>query len=185
MKPITRRAAIVTGLASAGGFLLTRKLGELPPTYGHILRMADNVTYAAHRVLLPGQSLAREYGHGDISSFPAIGTTSPADVGRPAETLAERLERPGGRQQRRQRREVRQSVTGAGASLGRCRARRSSRLPGLRPVAGLGASRVLDLGVDRADVEVDDSVVRRRRVARGEVASDVLRDPAIPPAPAT
>ena len=41
MKPITRRAAIVTGLASAGGFLLTRKLGELPPTYGHILRVAD------------------------------------------------------------------------------------------------------------------------------------------------
>jgi DMSO/TMAO reductase YedYZ molybdopterin-dependent catalytic subunit len=83
MKPITRRAAIVTGLASAGGFLLTRKFGELPPTYGHILRMADNVTYAAHRVLLPGQSLVKEYTHGDISSFPAIGTTSPADLGRP------------------------------------------------------------------------------------------------------
>ena len=82
MKPITRRAAIVTGLASAGGFLLTRMLGELPPTYGNILRMADNVTYAAHRALLPGQSLAREYGHKDISSFPAIGTTNPADVGK-------------------------------------------------------------------------------------------------------
>ena len=92
MKPITRRAAIVTGLASAGGFLLTRKLGELPPTYGHILRMADNVTYAAHRVLLPGQSLAREYGHGDISSFPAIGTTSPADVGRPLSDAYGRLQ---------------------------------------------------------------------------------------------
>jgi DMSO/TMAO reductase YedYZ molybdopterin-dependent catalytic subunit len=92
MKPITRRAAIVTGLASAGGFLLTRKLGELPPTYGHILRMADNVTYAAHRVLLPGQSLAREYGHGDISSFPAIGTTSPADAGRPLSDAYGRLQ---------------------------------------------------------------------------------------------
>jgi DMSO/TMAO reductase YedYZ molybdopterin-dependent catalytic subunit len=92
MKPITRRAAIVTGLASAGGFLLTRKLGELPPTYGHILRMADNVTYAAHRVLLPGQSLVREYGHGDISSFPAIGTTSPADVGRPFSDAYGRLQ---------------------------------------------------------------------------------------------
>ena len=92
MKPITRRAAIVTGLASAGGFLLTRKLGELPPTYGHILRMADNVTYAAHRVLLPGQSLVKEYTHGDISSFPAIGTTSPADVGRPLSDAYGRLQ---------------------------------------------------------------------------------------------
>jgi hypothetical protein len=79
---ISRRAALVTGLAGAGGYLLTRNLGELPPTYGHILRMADNMTYAAHRVLLPGQSLAREYSRGDVSSFPAIGTTSPADVGR-------------------------------------------------------------------------------------------------------
>jgi DMSO/TMAO reductase YedYZ molybdopterin-dependent catalytic subunit len=79
---ISRRAALVTGLAGAGGYLLTRNLGELPPTYGHILRMGDNLTYAAHRVLLPGQSMAREYGRGDISSFPAIGTTSPADVGR-------------------------------------------------------------------------------------------------------
>ena len=92
MKPITRRAAIVTGLASAGGFLLTRTLGELPPTYGHILRMADNVTYAAHRVLLPGQSLVKEYTHGDISSFPAIGTTSPADNGRPLSDAYGRLQ---------------------------------------------------------------------------------------------
>ena len=95
MKPITRRAAIVTGLASAGGFLLTRKIGELPPTYGHILRVADNVTYAAHRALLPGQSLAKEYGHGDISSFPAIGTTSPADVGRSGSEAYARLQRDG------------------------------------------------------------------------------------------
>jgi DMSO/TMAO reductase YedYZ molybdopterin-dependent catalytic subunit len=80
---ITRRRALVTGLASAGGFLLTRNLGTLPPTYGHILRLGDNLTYAAHRVLLPGQSLVKEYSRGDISSFPAIGTTSPADLAKP------------------------------------------------------------------------------------------------------
>lgn len=90
---ISRRTAMVTGLAGAGGYLLTRNLGELPPTYGHILRMADNVTYTAHRVLLPGQSLAREYSRGDISSFPAIGTTSPADVGRSGSETYARLER--------------------------------------------------------------------------------------------
>ena len=82
MKPrlISRRTAIVAGLASAGGFLLTRNVGELPPTYGHILRMGDNLTYVAHRVLLPGQSLVREFARADISSFPAIGTTNPASL---------------------------------------------------------------------------------------------------------
>lgn len=82
MKPrlISRRTAIVAGLASAGGYLLSRNMGELPPTYGHILRMGDNLTYVAHRVLLPGQSLVREFTRADISSFPAIGTTNPASL---------------------------------------------------------------------------------------------------------
>jgi len=86
MKPsrlITRRHAIVTGLASMGGLLLPGCSRERPPTYGHILRMGDNLTYAAHRALLPGQSLAREYRHGDITSMPAIGTTNPADPRQP------------------------------------------------------------------------------------------------------
>lgn len=91
----SRRGAILTGLAGAGGFLLTRDVGAMPPTYGHILRLGDNLTYAAHRALLPGQSLAKEYGRGDISSFPAIGTTSPADVGRSGSEAYARLHRDG------------------------------------------------------------------------------------------
>ena len=91
----SRRGAILTGLAGAGGFLLTRDVGAMPPTYGHILRLGDNLTYAAHRALLPGQSLAKEYSHGDISSFPAIGTTSPADVGRSGSEAYARLHRDG------------------------------------------------------------------------------------------
>jgi DMSO/TMAO reductase YedYZ molybdopterin-dependent catalytic subunit len=79
---ITRRRALITGLASVSGLLLPRYFKGLPPTYGNILRMGDNVTYAAHRALLPGQSLVREYGHRDISSFPAIGTTNPAVLNR-------------------------------------------------------------------------------------------------------
>lgn len=51
----------------------------LPPTYGSILRMGDNLTYVAHRALLQGQSLAREYRHADVSSFPAVGTTNPSE----------------------------------------------------------------------------------------------------------
>jgi DMSO/TMAO reductase YedYZ molybdopterin-dependent catalytic subunit len=41
--------------------------------------MGDMLTYVAHRTLLPGQSLVREYEFRDISSFPAIGTTNPAN----------------------------------------------------------------------------------------------------------
>ena len=97
MKPrlISRRTALVAGLASAGGYLLTRNLGELPPTYGHILRMGDNLTYVAHRTLLPGQSLVREFTRADISSFPAIGTTNPAKVDRSGSEEFARLHHDG------------------------------------------------------------------------------------------
>jgi DMSO/TMAO reductase YedYZ molybdopterin-dependent catalytic subunit len=73
----TRRQAIVAGLASVGGLSLARFPSDLPPTYGSLLRMGDTLTYAAHRVLLPQQSLVREYSSKDITSFPATGTTNP------------------------------------------------------------------------------------------------------------
>ena len=66
-----------------GGLLLPGCSKTLPPTYGNLLRMGDVLTYTAHRTLLPGQSLAREYSHKDISSVPAIGTTNPADPDTP------------------------------------------------------------------------------------------------------
>jgi DMSO/TMAO reductase YedYZ molybdopterin-dependent catalytic subunit len=45
--------------------------------------MGDALTYVAHRTLLPSQSLVKEYQSKDISSFPAIGTTNPADAAKP------------------------------------------------------------------------------------------------------
>ena len=80
---ITRREALITGIASVGGLLLSGCSKKLPPTYGNILRMGDTFTYAAHQVLLPGESLVKEYTHGDISSFPATGTTDPGDPNKP------------------------------------------------------------------------------------------------------
>lgn len=74
---ITRRRAIITGLASFGGLILTRYPKDLPPTYGNLLRMGDTLTYATHRVLLPRQSLVKEYSREAITSFPATGTTDP------------------------------------------------------------------------------------------------------------
>ena len=52
---ITRRRAIVAGLASIGGLFAVGRPKDLPPTYGNLLRVGDTLTYAAHRVLLPGQ----------------------------------------------------------------------------------------------------------------------------------
>jgi DMSO/TMAO reductase YedYZ molybdopterin-dependent catalytic subunit len=78
-KIVASRRALITGLASAGGLLLTGCSKELPPTYGNILRMGDLLTYEAQRLLLPSNSLAKEYDRRDISSIPAIGNTNPAD----------------------------------------------------------------------------------------------------------
>ena len=80
-KLLTRRHVLLGGLASMGGLLLPGCSKTLPPTYGNLLRMGDVLTYAAHRTLLPGQSLAREYSREEISSIPAVITTNPADAG--------------------------------------------------------------------------------------------------------
>lgn len=78
---MTRRQALAAGLSSLGAALMLPGCSKpLPPTYGNILRMGDQLTYVAHRALLPGQSLAKEYSFGDISSMPATGTTNPADT---------------------------------------------------------------------------------------------------------
>lgn len=72
------RRAFITGMASSAGVLLAGCSRTDPPTYGHVLRMGDLLTYKAHRLLLPAHSLAREYDYADISSVPAIGTTNPS-----------------------------------------------------------------------------------------------------------
>lgn len=80
---MTRRKMLLTGVTALGGLLLPGCSRKLPPTYGNILRMGDTLTYAAHRTLLRGESLAREYSTDDITSFPAIGTVDPGEPGKP------------------------------------------------------------------------------------------------------
>jgi DMSO/TMAO reductase YedYZ molybdopterin-dependent catalytic subunit len=80
---LTRREALITGATALGGLFIGGCTKPLPPTYGNLLRMGDNLTYLAHRALLPGQSLAKEYSWSDISSFPATGTVNPADSSKP------------------------------------------------------------------------------------------------------
>src|SRR5262249_48794535 len=59
-----------------GGLTIACSSKDLPPTYGSLLRMGDNLTYVAHRALLPQQALVTEYSDKDITAFPAIGTTN-------------------------------------------------------------------------------------------------------------
>lgn len=77
------RRALIGGIASSGGLMLTGCVDEQPPTYGNILRMGDNLTYNAQRALLSPTALAREYDRSEVTSMPAIGTFDPArpDVG--------------------------------------------------------------------------------------------------------
>ena len=92
---LTRRDLLLSALTGAGGVLLTGcGRHELPPTYGQLLRLGDNLTYVAHRTLLSGRGLVREYARADITSFPAIGTTNPADPNMPLfVTLGQRYAR--------------------------------------------------------------------------------------------
>jgi DMSO/TMAO reductase YedYZ molybdopterin-dependent catalytic subunit len=80
MNTLTRRD-LMRGAAAAGGLVLTGCGGPLlPPTYGSLLGVGEAVTFASHRLLLPGQSLAREFSRDMISvSFPAINTIAPED----------------------------------------------------------------------------------------------------------
>ena len=78
---LSRRRFLIGGAALGSAILSGCSKTALPPTYGNILRMADNLTYLAHRTLLPGQSLVPEYSHKAISSFPAIGTVTPDEPG--------------------------------------------------------------------------------------------------------
>jgi DMSO/TMAO reductase YedYZ molybdopterin-dependent catalytic subunit len=74
-----QRRTFMKGLVSSTAAALAGCGQTEPPTYGHILRMGDWLTYKSHRLLLPDTSLAREYELSDISPAPAIGTTNPAD----------------------------------------------------------------------------------------------------------
>jgi len=82
---MTRRRAIFAGLTSAGALLLSGCLKKAPPTYGNILRMGDDLTYAAQRGLLSQRDLAMEYQKSDITSFPVTDIGDPAD---PASKIA-------------------------------------------------------------------------------------------------
>lgn len=76
---ITRRRAVLGGMAALGALALPGCSKSVPPTYGNLLRMADNLNWASHRALFPDAALAKEYSVSEISSILAIGTTNPGN----------------------------------------------------------------------------------------------------------
>jgi DMSO/TMAO reductase YedYZ molybdopterin-dependent catalytic subunit len=73
-------AASLTASVSGAAAVLSRKYGLIPPDYGGLFGAGETLTYAAHRVLLYRQPLAREFRRNQISdNFPAINTTFPED----------------------------------------------------------------------------------------------------------
>ena len=76
------RRGLLVGLAGLGGASLAG-CREQPTTYGNILRIGDNFTYAAQRLLVPATALVREWDRSDISSMPGVGTTDPGDARQP------------------------------------------------------------------------------------------------------
>ena len=86
-KILTRRgfitgavAASVTASASTAAVLLAKRYGLVPPDHGGLFGAGESLTYAAHRLLLRRQPLAREFSRSQISTnFPAINTILPED----------------------------------------------------------------------------------------------------------
>ena len=183
---VTRREALAAGVAAGGGVLLGGCSRPMPPTYGSLLRLGDNFTYVAHRTLLPGESLVREYSRADLSSFPAVGTIDPASAKRAevAETYRRWLASSFG--------EWRLSVTGAVARPGTWSLAELKRLPSRTQITkhtceegwtaigewtGVPLSRVLDAaGLQPSARFVTfkslDRLVRQHRPARRTPSAD-------------
>src|SRR5262249_30447350 len=71
-------AASAAATASGAAAVLARRYGLVPPDHGGLFGAGETLTYAAHRVLLYRQPLAREFRRDQISqNFPAINTTFP------------------------------------------------------------------------------------------------------------
>ena len=85
-RSLSRRKLITAGLATAGGASglaaaarLADRYGLIPPDHGGIYGVGETLTYAAHRLLMSGHSLAREFNRGEISKVAPENGAPPAN----------------------------------------------------------------------------------------------------------
>lgn len=82
---ISRRKLIRAGLGSAAGVAglataarLISKYGMVPPDHYGPYGIGQTLTYASHRILMPKQTLAREFDRSQISSIASVNGLPPA-----------------------------------------------------------------------------------------------------------
>ena len=127
-----------------------------------------------------GEIGLRAMGHREE---PGMAADATGVVVRAAQALAQRRERPGRRQQRRERGQVGQPVPIRRSRLGRVATfRRRTSHPGI--ATGLGPTRVLGFGIDRGQVEVDRVLLGDRPVPGGQRRGGLLGQPSVAAAPA-
>jgi DMSO/TMAO reductase YedYZ molybdopterin-dependent catalytic subunit len=74
------RRQLITGAVGAGGVVLAASKASWPPSFRGAFGVSNALTFAAHRVLLAHQPLAREFGPEMIMrNFPVLGTRNPKD----------------------------------------------------------------------------------------------------------
>lgn len=74
----TAAGIFVAATAASAAAIFTKESGLLPPDHSGLFGVEHSMTYAAQRLLLHGQPLAREFGREQISkNFPAINTILP------------------------------------------------------------------------------------------------------------
>ena len=84
MKGISRRTLIATALTGAAGaaglagtIRLADRYGLIPPDHGGLYGVGETLTYAAQRLLMGRQPLAREFSRSDISSVAPVNGDPP------------------------------------------------------------------------------------------------------------
>jgi len=81
---LTRRRLLTAGVAAAAGTSalgvaahLANRYTLIPPDYGGIYGVGETLTYAAQRVLMSRQSLAREFNRSEISTVTPVNGAPP------------------------------------------------------------------------------------------------------------
>jgi DMSO/TMAO reductase YedYZ molybdopterin-dependent catalytic subunit len=77
---MTRRKLIAAGLGASGlgvSAVLAKRYGLVPPDHNGVFGVGETLTYAAHRLLLSGQPLAREFDRSQISKVVPVNGNPP------------------------------------------------------------------------------------------------------------
>jgi DMSO/TMAO reductase YedYZ molybdopterin-dependent catalytic subunit len=82
--PVSRRNLVRAGLAGAAGITglavagqLAKKYNLIPPDHGGIYGVGETLTYASHRLLTSGHSMAREFSRAEISKIAPMNGQTP------------------------------------------------------------------------------------------------------------